>query len=175
MNSPLGWWFAWRGAQHGKDEALRYFSTFMERFPIARGDERSLLIAESHVEILENTARGKHAAQRALRDWLTITWEMTRPPGILTDPFALSVDAFAQALRAALPARRRNLSAAAVAAIRAEYAETVAPVAARLAEVSRLENELSCLVNRAYGLTQEDEHLMWATAPPRMPIAPPSG
>ena len=71
--------------------------------------------------------------------------------------------------------RRRNLSAAAVAAIRAEHATTIAPVAGRLAEASRLENELSRLVNQAYGLTQEDERLMWATAPPRMPVAPPPG
>jgi hypothetical protein len=27
LNSPVGWWFAWRKAQHGKDEALRYFNT----------------------------------------------------------------------------------------------------------------------------------------------------
>jgi hypothetical protein len=174
LNSPLGWWFAWRGAQHGKDEALRYFTTFMELFPIARGDARSQAVVEKHVETLENTAREKHAARRALRGWLAVTWELPKPPGALTDPFTLSADAFAHALRAALPTRHRTLSAAAVAAIRAEHAATVAPVAARLAEAARLENELSSLVNRAYGLTPEDERLMWATAPPRMPIAPPA-
>jgi hypothetical protein len=61
-----------------------------------------------------------------------------------------------------------------VAAIRAEHAATVAPVATRLAEGARLENELSRLVNQAYGLTPEDERLMWATAPPRMPVARPA-
>jgi hypothetical protein len=132
-------------------------------------------VAEMHVGTLENIAREKHAARRALRDWLTVTWELPKPPAALTVPFALSADAYAQALRAALPAGRRTLSAAAVAAIRAEHAETVAPVAARLAEASRLENELSRLVNQAYGLTPEDEQLMWSTAPPRMPIAPPAG
>jgi hypothetical protein len=25
LNSPIGWWYAWRKAQHGMDEALRYF------------------------------------------------------------------------------------------------------------------------------------------------------
>jgi hypothetical protein len=86
----------------------------------------------------------------------------------------LPADAFAQTLRAALPVRRRTLSAAEVAAIRAEHAATIARVTARLAEPSRLENELSRLVNQAYGLTPEDERLMWATAPPRMPITPPA-
>ena len=34
LNAPVGWWFAWRAAQHGKDEALRYFNTFVERYPV---------------------------------------------------------------------------------------------------------------------------------------------
>ncbi len=65
------------------------------------------------------------------------------------------------------------LSAAAVSAIDAEHAASISPMAARLAEAARLERELSSLVNRAYGLTPEQERLMWATAPPRMPISPP--
>jgi hypothetical protein len=36
LNAPLAWWFAWRNAQHGKDEALRFFTAFMETFPIPR-------------------------------------------------------------------------------------------------------------------------------------------
>src|SRR5208282_873618 len=40
---------------------------------------------------------------------------------------------------------------------------------------ARLERELSAVVNAAYGLTAEEEALIWRTAPPRMPIAPPSG
>jgi len=31
------------------------------------------------------------------------------------------------------------------------------------------------LVNAAYGLTPEEVALMWQTAPPRMPGAPPAG
>jgi hypothetical protein len=58
-----------------------------------------------------------------------------------------------------------------VAATRTEHAETVAPLASRLAEAARLENALSRLVNQDYGLTPDDEALMWATAPRRMPIA----
>lgn len=141
----------------------------MERFPIAHGDEQSQARAVAHISDLEIIANEKHAAHRALRDWLAVTWELPKPPAALTEPFALSPDAFAEALRAALPARRRTLSA--VTAICAEY---IAPVASRLAEAARLENELARLVNRAYGLTQADERLMWETAPPRMPIARPN-
>jgi hypothetical protein len=173
LNSAIGWWFAWRGAQHGKDEALRYFTTFMEQFPIPHGDEHAQARASEHIRVLERTAGNRYAARRALRDWFAVTWDLPRPPAALTEPFALSADAFALALRVALPARRRSLSAPAVATIHAEHAATVAPMGARLIEAARLERELSGLVNRAYGLTQEDERLMWATAPPRMPIAPP--
>jgi hypothetical protein len=174
LNSPLLWWFGWRHFPHMKDEALTPAGFRMETLPIARPHESIAARIAKIVGTLPAVARERHAAQRVLRDWLTVTWELPKPPGTLTDPFMLSPDAFAQALRAALPARRRTLSAAAVAAIRAEHAATVAPVAARLAEASRLENELSTLVNQAYGLTPEDERLMWATAPPRMPIPPPS-
>lgn len=34
LNTPIGWWQSWRGAQHGKDEALRYFNTFVESYPV---------------------------------------------------------------------------------------------------------------------------------------------
>lgn len=44
---------------------------------------------------------------------------------------------------------------------------------ALVVETLKLECELSDLVNQAYGLTQEEIGLMWATAPPRMPISKP--
>ena len=37
-----------------------------------------------------------------------------------------------------------------------------------------LERELSAVVNAAYGITPEEEALIWRTAPPRMPIPPPA-
>ena len=59
-------------------------------------------------------------------------------------------------------------------AVREAWRETVAPIRDRLREAARLERELSDLVNAAYGLTPEEVRLMWATAPPRMPIPPPT-
>ena len=35
LNSPLLWWYTWRHAQHGKDDALRLFSTFTSTIPVA--------------------------------------------------------------------------------------------------------------------------------------------
>jgi hypothetical protein len=37
-----------------------------------------------------------------------------------------------------------------------------------------LENDVSDLVNEAYGLTPEEVGLMWETAPPRMPVTRPA-
>jgi hypothetical protein len=84
----------------------------------------------------------------------------------------MSADAFADALRKALP-RQKKLSPADIAAIKKAHAETVAPVATRLNEAANLERELSAVVNAAYGITPEEEALIWRTAPPRMPIPPP--
>jgi hypothetical protein len=38
----------------------------------------------------------------------------------------------------------------------------------------KLERTLSDFVNQAYGLTPAEIDLMWKTAPPRMPIPPPT-
>jgi hypothetical protein len=43
---------------------------------------------------------------------------------------------------------------------------------AALREAERLEWRLSDLVNEAYSLTPDEVRLMWATAPPRMPLVP---
>jgi hypothetical protein len=52
------------------------------------------------------------------------------------------------------------------------YTEQIVPVQQYRAEAAMLERELSDLVNAAYGLTQEEVALLWATAPPRMPLLP---
>ena len=36
MNSPIMWWFTWRTATHGKDEALRFIREFVQELPIGR-------------------------------------------------------------------------------------------------------------------------------------------
>jgi hypothetical protein len=168
LNSPTGWWYAWRGAQHGKDEALRYFTSYIEHFPIAPLPNNDRAAVDDCVGILRETGNLRHEHRRLLRDWLRVTWDISKPTAGLLDPFALSADDFAMALRAALPRKQRALSAAAIATIRAEHTATVAPIAARLAEATRHEITLSALVNRAYGLTQTEEALLWETAPPRM-------
>jgi hypothetical protein len=53
-----------------------------------------------------------------------------------------------------------------------EPRQVARPMRAALREAERLEWRLSDLVNEAYGVTPDEVRLMWATAPPRMPLAP---
>ncbi len=41
-NSFANWWRSWRTAQHGKDEALRFFTDFVREIPIPRADDESI-------------------------------------------------------------------------------------------------------------------------------------
>jgi hypothetical protein len=172
LNSPLLWWFGWRHFAHMKDEALTPQGFKMETLPIARPNQQQADKAADLTERLAEAHRDRHTAQRALADWLRVEWGLASVSAALQSPFALSAGAFAEAVRKALP-NSRKLSVADVGAIRQAHADTVAPIAATLRQAARLEQDLSAVVNAAYGLTPEDEALIWRTSPPRMPIAPP--
>ena len=167
LNAPVGWWRSWRGAQHGKDDALRYFNTFLESYSIPSRPDEDLFI--DRLAELTTVVRD---ATITIHDWLRLEIGLDRPGRILEKPERLDAESFAAAVRAALP-RRRQLSAAEVARLKREHVDTVAPARDAAAEAARLERRLSDLVNAAYGLTPEDIALMWSTAPPRMPLAAP--
>lgn len=59
--------------------------------------------------------------------------------------------------------------------LKQEHAATVTPLQTLAEEALDLERRVSDLVNAAYGLTPDEIKLMWDTAPPRMPLAPPEG
>jgi hypothetical protein len=70
--------------------------------------------------------------------------------------------------------KKLSLTAAGVRALRDEYIRTIEPARALAAETLPLERTLSDLVNQAYALTPAEIELLWKTAPPRMPIPPPT-
>jgi hypothetical protein len=172
LNSPLLWWYGWRHFPHMKDEALTPATFKMERLPIARPSAQQAEEAAILTARLAATHRRKHVAASAIADWLRIEWGIAAPPVTLSAPFALSANGFAESLRANLP-KKRKLTVAEIAAIKDSHAQMIAPVAEQLNEAAQLERDLSAIVNSAYGLTPEEETLMWRTAPPRMPITPP--
>lgn len=169
LNSAAFWWFAWRGAQHAKDEALRMFSPFVESVPIPARPQASIeQRVDEAIVVTDRLLEGR----RSLLDWLAVEHGVERPSRRLAEPFELNSDELVAEVRRAR-GEKRPLSAAALRSLREEHERSVAPVAAERRRLSSLEGELSDLVNAAYGLTPEEVDLMWRTAPPRMPVAPP--
>jgi hypothetical protein len=109
----------------------------------------------------------------ALADWLTHEIGLPKLPAALAQSSRLDSDGFVATVRAALP-KRAGITPTRLMQLRAAFPETAEP--ARAARVAAMADEraLSDIVNRAYGLTEEDIALMWRTAPPRMPLAAPS-
>ncbi len=169
LNSPIGWAYAWRNAQHGKDEALRYFTTFVENFPIP--NIHSNFAYRDYVGDIVTSTANLNRGRSAITDWLRIEFGILKPGSELAEVHRLEADEFVGAVRRALP-KSRKLSAADIARLKQEHATTVEPARLAAAEVLRLERRLSDLVNEAYGLTPEEVALMWSTAPPRMPFTP---
>lgn len=172
LNAPLGWWYSWRRAQHGKDEALRYFSSFVESYPIPAAIDNERSAVSDTVSRLAAVTRTIRTADRALADWLRLEIGLAKLPGLLGEASRLDSDGFVAAVRAALP-KRLLLTASRQAQLRENFAETAEPARAARAAALGDERTLSNIVNRAYGLSLEDVTLMWRTAPPRMPLASP--
>ncbi|MBU2583110.1 MAG: Eco57I restriction-modification methylase domain-containing protein [Alphaproteobacteria bacterium] len=171
MNSPIGWWYTWRTAQHGKDEALRYFTSFMADYPIAQMDAGKEASAGGLIEQIALLSETNQLADASILNWLALEFELDKPKRALIVPSKLSAEEFLKAVRLSLP-KKRKLTAAEIGELRREHADTIEPARQARAEVFTLENQLSNLVNEAYGLTPEDVALMWRTAPPRMPFTP---
>jgi hypothetical protein len=82
------------------------------------------------------------------------------PKASLQAPVTLYGDEFVGAVRGSLP-RRRELTAADIAWLRAEYAQTMQPAREAQTRIASVDRRLSDLVNQAYGLTREDVELVW--------------
>lgn len=168
LNAAVGWAYSWRTAQHGKDEALRYFTDFVAGYPVPPppgGDVAPMIDHIASIQSEVGTARSNTL------DWLRHEHGLDKPGRELVQPHLLDADGFVAAVRKAMP-KSRKLSAAMIAELKREHAETIAPARLAASEALALERRLSDLVNAAYGLTPDDVALMWQTAPPRMPFSP---
>jgi type I restriction-modification system DNA methylase subunit len=169
VNSPISWWYAWRNAIHGKDEALRFIKEFVQDFPIPTPMPGQIDVAAKNVGRLVEIMRTQQTTRRQILDWLRVEYEVEKSTLKLQSPFDLDCDCFVAEVKK-VRGKKKPLSAAALANLREEYARSIDPARALAAEALTLENEVSNLVNEAYGLTPEEVALMWQTAPPRMPI-----
>lgn len=167
LNSPVIWYYLWNTTIHGKDEVLRLKSIYMERVPLS-----PTLSIDPEIPSAAYKARRKILdASLNTQDWLRYEFELDKLGRTLLTPHDLDEAGFVQAVKSALPKKRR-LTAADIGELQREYRETVRPAREAAAELLRLERHLSDRVNAAYGLTPEEVQLMWETAPPRMPLDP---
>jgi len=173
LNSPISWWYGWRDAVHGKDEALRFMASYIERFPLAQIESNDSQQTTDRVMSLIDATAAVRAADHALADWLTHEIGLAKLPAALAQSSRLDSDGFVATVRAALP-KRAGITPTRLAQLRAAFAETAEPASAARVAAMADERALSDIVNRAYGLTEDDIALMWRTAPPRMPLASPT-
>jgi hypothetical protein len=120
----------------------------------------------------EITSR-QQQTQRTLLDWLRVEYAIEKPSNNLLAVTDLDSDTWVGELKR-IRGRKQPLTAAGVHALRDEYIRTIEPARALAAESLNLERTLSDLVNQAYALTPAEIDLLWQTAPPRMPIPPPT-
>ena len=171
LNSPLGWWVSWRHFLHMKDEALSNDGVKIATFPIAtRLKSKADQIDATTSEVIALVQKVR-AGSVAVRDWLSHEFGLDRPGRALDEIHNLDADGFVAVVRAALP-KSRKWSAAEIARLKQEYADTLIPGRKAAADILAFERKLSDLVNAAYGLTRDEVALMWRTAPPRMPLDP---
>ncbi len=172
LNSPVAWWFSWRAAVHGKDEALRFFTVFVEQFPIPRATECQTKMCAQAISRLIEISKSRQKVCHTVLDWLCVEYAIEKPTKKLDNLLELDSDTLVAEVRK-VRGKKKPLSAAALKELREEYGRSIEPARSLASEATRLENEVACLVNEAYGLTPEEVALMWATAPPRMPVRGP--
>lgn len=107
--------------------------------------------------------------RREMLDWLRLEFGIEKASQKLQDVARLDADTLAGEVKKAR-GRAKPLSVADVKRLKQEHAATILPLQTLASEARTLESRVSDLVNAAYGLTPDEIALMWATAPPRMPI-----
>lgn len=171
LNSPLMWWYSWRKAQHGKDEALRFMDSFIRPFPFAQYVQHDAQEASERSAQLRAALDEIRNADAVIADWVNQTFR-PKLTSAIRESSKFDSDEFVAALRAGLP-KREMLNPTQLRQLRDAFAETAEPARQKRNEMLAHERSLAAIVERAYGLNEEDITLMWRTAPPRMPLTCP--
>jgi hypothetical protein len=168
LNAPTFWWYSWRRALHGKDDALRLMKEFVATFPIPNA-LKNLCNCEAATTSLRGLTAKLRESATTIHDWLHHEFGLDRFGRTLAEPYKFDAEGFVTAVRAAMP-KSRKWSAAELSRIEQEYSNILIPARHAATDIVALERKLSDLVNAAYGLTSDEVALMWRTAPPRMPL-----
>ncbi len=173
LNSPVGWYFQFKEFPHKKDEALAFDIPYVRNFPIPQLEHDQRNAFEECVYAVKKSTDIVEQADRAITDWLSLEFSGATS-ATLREASKLDSDGFVAAVRSALP-KRQGLSPTQLRQLREAFSETAEPARQARIELLAHERRLAAMVERAYGLTDEEIALMWRTAPPRMPLAPPPG
>jgi|SRR5271166_1035654 len=134
---------------------------------------RHRITPESATARLIDLTRQRQATTKDLLDWLKVEYELAEPSMRLQSPIDLDSDALIAEVKK-LRGKKKPLSLAGLRNLREEHERTIVPAQALAPEVRCLEQQVSDLVNAAYGLTPAEVQFMWETAPPRMPLLAPA-
>jgi type I restriction-modification system DNA methylase subunit len=170
LNSPLMWWHNWRYLGHMKDEALSPAGAKMEQLPIAPPDEEARAVAEDHVPQLVAFVKEDHEVRSTVLEALRTQMKVEAPGQKLEAFEALSRDELVVEVTKRRPKGAGKLKPTDLKYLGAIYDEYAAPIQDRRRRALAMERRLADLVHRAYGLTPDEVELLWATAPPRMPV-----
>ena len=169
-NSPVAWTWLWRSALHGRDHALRLTPHAVEALPVPPPPPGLEGEIGGGVERLLELKGDARAAAGELLDWLAAEYGVGPADAGLLAFAELNATAFVEVVRRHRPRAAEPLAPREVGMLRNAHAEVAPRLTAVQAKAAGLERRLSQLVVRAYGLSADEVELMWATAPPRMPV-----
>lgn len=168
LNSPVMWSYLWRTTVHGKDEVLRLKTLYMESVPIPTPSPEAQGLAVASVGELIDITRERQHAVRALMEWLRVEFGIESPGTKLSAPDELAFDGFVGEVKRRR-AGRASVTSAELQALRHEFDRAVPALQRHAERAVELERTVQSLVDRSFGLTAEEEQILWRTAPPRMP------
>lgn len=137
-NSPVSWWYSWRNAMHGKDEALRFIKDYVQTLPIAIPTQEQRIVSGTSIARLIAIAEIEHVTRRTILDWLRVEHEVDKPTLKLQALLDLDSDAFVAEVKK-VRGKQKPLSAAALKSLRDEHVATIEPARALAAEALTLE------------------------------------
>lgn len=110
LNAPISWWSAWRSAQDGKDEALRFFTDYLNAFPIPKPTDAARARVEALVKELIDLKGRRTAGLRAMTDWLQTEIGIEKVNNKLRDLIGLTVEELLAEIKKLLP-KKEGLNA----------------------------------------------------------------
>ncbi|WP_353258473.1 Eco57I restriction-modification methylase domain-containing protein [Prochlorothrix hollandica] len=172
LNSPLYWWHNWRYLPHMKDEALTPKEELLSCLPVVEPTSYCKSQIENLTRDLIELIQNDQQANYEVLDWLQVEQKIAKLGQKLENFTRLDCDRFLEEVRQRQP-KGASFGPKVVKQLREVYNDYAPGIQSRQNQALILENQLSDLVNQAYGLTLEDIDLLWKTAPPRMPIPRP--